>query len=250
MEDRVETCSGGFASPSLREGGRTAYETKFLVVEETARRLEATLRGRMTTDPHVDRSADSYKVTTLYFDTPEFDVYAKTPGYRTAKHRVRRYGDDAAVYLEWKSKRGQRVRKRRSVASQDDLARLAVLADVAAWDGRWFVERIHARRLAPVCRVAYDRLALCGDSETGPIRATFDRRLRGGACSTVVLDAESPMAPLPIAGVVVEFKFTDSMPHLFREAMTQFPLTSAAASKYRACIDALGLGPARNALHA
>jgi hypothetical protein len=248
MDGVIENGWEAAASPSLRSGTRRAYEVKFNLPDDAARRLESALHARMAVDPHADSPTGSYRVTTLYFDTPDFAMYRKAPGYRTSKHRIRRYGDALEAYLEWKSKRGRRVRKRRTAASIGELSRLAFAADESDRDGAWFAHRLAAKGLVPACRVEYERVALCGHASGGPIRATFDRRLCGSA--SLAIDQDGPLSPLPIDGTIVEFKFADAMPALFREAIACFGLAETAASKYRACIDVLGLGPARIRLHA
>ena len=243
MDLEVAEC----ASPSLLPTAKTTYEAKFLASEETIARLEDAIADRLMLDPHVDLGERAYEVETLYFDTVEFGVYRKASGFRTTKHRIRRYGLSENAFLERKTKSQGRVRKFRTTVPVADLARTI---EVPNDDSRWFAARVSARSLAPVCKIAYERTAYYGEGDTGPIRITFDRRLR--ACVAVDLDFQSAVRymPLPISGVIVELKFTESMPMLFKNAVQAFGLTTTSTSKYRAAVEALRLGPAGEIRHA
>src|SRR5207248_490142 len=121
----------------------------------------------------------TYRTTSLYCDTPAWDVYHKGPGYRRSKYRVRRYGADPAVHLERKTRKGDRVRKRRDTLP---LGGLALLADSDPEPGApwaWFARQVRFRDLRPACRVAYDRTALEGAAPEGPLRLALDRNLAG-----------------------------------------------------------------------
>jgi hypothetical protein len=108
----------GFESPSLAGPARerrAAYELKFLVDEALAAEVERWARTHLKADPHGQPElGGAYRTTSLYFDTPEMDVYRRTPGYRRRKFRARRYGLTSWLYLERKWKAGDRVSKRRS----------------------------------------------------------------------------------------------------------------------------------------
>jgi hypothetical protein len=130
------------------------------------------------------------------------------------------------------------------------LNELSRLIEAPTMDAEWFTNRVRARTLGPVCRIAYERTAYFGDGETGPLRITFDRRLR--ACPANGLDWNSDWrpTPLPIVGVIVELKFTEAMPLLFKRIVEGFGLTTTTASKYRAAVETLRLNAERDVRHA
>ena len=45
---------------------------------------------------------DGYTTTSLYFETPGFDVYHRRGSYGRSKFRIRRYGEADIVFLERK----------------------------------------------------------------------------------------------------------------------------------------------------
>src|SRR4051812_26013707 len=93
-----------FSSPSLApDGTAPAYELKFLLHEAQAQLVEAWARRRLMLDPHGEPAlAGAYRTVSLYFDTPQLDVYQRTPSYKRRKFRVRRYGAAPLLFLERK----------------------------------------------------------------------------------------------------------------------------------------------------
>lgn len=239
MEDAV---SASCLSPSLMPAAKTCYEAKFLADEDVVARMEDVLAERLTLDPHVGLGERSYEVETVYFDTADFAVHRKAPGFRSTKHRVRRYGVSESVFLERKSKSSGRVRKLRTAVPLD------ALHDSS--DATWFHARIAARQLRPVCRIAYERTAYFGEGDTGPLRITFDRRLWASPVDSVDFDGEFRPTPLPIQGVIVEMKFTTAMPTLFKSAVQHYGLAPTSASKYRTAVETLRLHHAGERRHA
>lgn len=225
-------------SPALyRENADVpAFEVKFHLSEAVAREVENQLRPRMALDPHADPAlGNAYRVTSVYFDTPKLDVFHRTEGFRRRKFRIRRYGEASTVYLEQKTKSAQRVRKRRTSLASTELPSLAASNSAA-----WFVKRLTDRRLLPVCRVTYQRLALIGTSSEGPIRLTFDRAAQGERCDGPEPKLIADGKQLLHDEVITEFKFLGSMPSQFKSVVEGLRLTPMSVSKYRRCMEAVG----------
>ena len=80
-----------------------AYELKFLIDENRAGEVLSWARQYMTPDPHVEPSlGDAYRIFSLYLDTPALDVFCRRGSVARSKFRLRRYGDESAIYLERK----------------------------------------------------------------------------------------------------------------------------------------------------
>lgn len=247
----------GHVSPSLAAAGvegRAAFELKMPVDEATGAAIQSWAAERMAPDPHGDPDdGGSYRTTSLYLDTPELDVYNRTPGHRRRKFRIRRYGLTTLVYLERKTKGGERVSKRRTAIAESDVGTLQRPEGSEAWPGFWFHRRVLLRRLQPAALVTYRRTAFVGAAADGPVRLTLDREIRG-----VVTDRWSLVPPLatgsraprgqPVSpewgcsllpGVVVlELKFVDYLPAAFKELIATFRLNPGRVSKYRVCREA------------
>jgi VTC domain len=234
--------ANGFAvSPGLFQspGSSPAFEVKFLLTETKAVEVEQRLRSRLSPDPHAD-AAGGYRVTSVYFDTPAWDVFHRSDKYRRRKYRVRRYGTSPTVFLERKSKKEQRVRKRRTALPLAELTGLSGEGP-SDWPGAWFARQVTARGLRPVCRVSYHRLALVGTCADGPIRVTFDRTAHGGTANGPTPECVADGHSLLHSEVIVEFKFLASMPVLFKDVIDGLRLGPRPVSKYRRCVEAVGL---------
>jgi hypothetical protein len=223
-------------SPALnRDAWGAAYELKFRLSEVQAGAVEAWARERMAPDPYGE--AGTYRITSVYCDTPGLAVYHRAPGFKRSKYRLRRYGTSPAVWLERKKKQGGRVRKKRTGVPLEELARLAAEAGSLDWAGGWFLQRIRFRELRPVCRVGYDRTAFVGQSPDGPLRLTLDRHLVGvptRAWEVPPLEEGQPLLP---GAVVLELKFHAGLPGLFHELLARLPARPEGASKYRLCVE-------------
>jgi hypothetical protein len=232
--------AAGFESPSLAPlGSAPAFELKFLLDEARARAVEAWARRRLTPDPHGDPAlGGAYRTTSLYFDTPELDVYRRTEAYRRLKFRVRRYGSAPKAFLERESKEDDRVEKERTAVPLYELPLLARPLSLATWPGHWFHYALRSCRLVPVCRVAYHRKAFA--CAAARLRLTLDRHVHGGLTD----DCDPALAEggLPLVGgrVVLELKFRVAMPGVFEELVRDLGLCPCPVSKYRLCREAWG----------
>jgi hypothetical protein len=243
--------TGELESPSLfvaAQGGAAApaaYELKFLLTEDQAAAAADRVRARLAPDPHAEAAlGGAYRTTSVYTDTPRFDVLRRTGDYATSKCRVRRYGAAGPVFLERKDKDGNRVRKCRATVPADDLAILSRRHAPDGWVGEWFHRQLAERELAPVCRITYERVAFMGAAEGGTVRVTFDRNIRGEAAGGWELRTVADTPELLPGFVVCEFKFRVALPLMLKEVVEALALTPTTVSKYRRFCRATGLGGA------
>jgi hypothetical protein len=216
--------------------GDFVSELKFLVDTATAARIREWSRARLEPDPHgAGTWGDAYGTRTIYFDTPDFDVFHRLGSYGRSKYRVRRYGGDDRVFLERKMRRGDRLSKRRSPLP------LAAL-DRAGND--WFTRRLDVRGLQPVCEVAYTRTAR-QQGEHGA-RLTLDEGLVAAPAPRLTFEDRHGAAILE-QRAVLEIKFRQTAPAVFRHLLEEFRLTPQRASKYRMAVETLGLAPSVHA---
>lgn len=226
-------------------------EMKFLLDEPLARRVEEFLAPRMTLDPHADPAlGNAYRITSLYCDNPEFEVFHRVGVNRRRKYRIRRYGSDTVLFLERKVKRGEKVRKRRVTIDPRQIEQLSAQSPAAEWPGDWFHRQLQRRRLLPICSVEYLRTAYVAGNDDSPLRLTFDRRIRA-ACTLDWLPSLTNSATTVLGdSVVVEFKFRGELPPAFKTAIQEFQLVPTGVSKYRHSVQALGLVSNGSAPHA
>ncbi|MBX3440868.1 MAG: polyphosphate polymerase domain-containing protein [Planctomyces sp.] len=237
------------ASPSLgstQTAGSPAYELKFVLDENLAALLERHFSGWLTLDPHADPKLDHcYQITSLYTDTPRFDVFHREPGHRRSKYRVRSYGDSNRVYFEKKTKSGQRVRKTRVAVEAAELRWLAECGADGEWSGNGYRTELLRRSLRPVCQISYLRRAYFACTAEGRLRLTFDRELQGAAASHWTFAAGASPSRFGEGRVICEFKFQKALPSAFKRAIEEFRLEPTGFSKYRTFLESAGLAAPR-----
>lgn len=207
-----------------------AYEVKFRLTLDQANGAEAWARERLTPDPHGENGV--YRTTSLYVDTPYFDIYHKTRGYRRSKYRLRRYGAMDWVHLERKLRRGDRVRKRRDMVPLGEISSLS-----SGINGGWFGERVRERLFQPVCWIAYTRTAFQSTTPAGPLRLTLDRDVVGAPASGWTVPAGVDGRALLPGEVILELKYRANLPPLFQELLAELPSRLAGVSKYGRCVE-------------
>jgi hypothetical protein len=222
-----------------------ASEIKFLVDSDAAARIRQWARAHLQADPHGAGShGDEYRTTSLYFDTAEYDVFHRRGSFGRGKYRIRRYGDGESVFLERKMRQAAVLAKRRTRTSIETLSCLAQPSIDLAWCGHWFHRRVRARRLHPVCQVAYHRMARTFTRDGEIMRLTLDTDLRARVLREVrfgrgVGVPVLPTLPAPNVDAILELKFTGAAPALFRQLVEDLGLNPQPASKYRLAISAL-----------
>ena len=162
--------------------GAIVYEVKFLLTEEQVAEVAARVAGKLALDPYADPAmGNAYLTTSVYTDTPGFDVFYRTDGYNRDKFRVRRYGHTGPVFVERKTKNGDKVRKHRARINPAEVTDLAAPEPQRRMGRRMVSQPAHLERTCkPVCRVAYERVAYLGTADGGTVRLTFDRNIFAG----------------------------------------------------------------------
>jgi hypothetical protein len=220
-----------------------ASEIKFVVDAATGERIRYWARQRLAADPHgAGPFADEYRVSSLYLDTEDWAVFRRRGSYGRSKYRIRRYGQDATVFLERKLRTGSRLAKWRTSV---DLTALRQLTSANGDGGAgidWFRRRVAVRQLRPVCQLSYLRTARASDTVDGPARLTVDYEIAAIAASGFSFEPQ-PLVRLLETEMVVELKYRGAMPAVFRQLAEEFALQPGRSSKYRVAVAALGLVP-------
>ena len=228
-------------STDLRENCEFASEIKFLVSPALAEQIRDWARGRLAPDPNAaGESGDAYPVTSLYFDTEQFDAFHRKGSFGRSKYRVRRYGQSEITFLERKLKTRGLLAKRRSIVKLDELERLINACPERSWAGYWFHRRLLARGLEARCQISYHRTARIAMTQYGPIRLTLDENLRALPAAGVWFSEQNGTCLLENQNIL-ELKFRCEMPVLFKYLVEEFALNPQPVSKYRLAAIALGL---------
>lgn len=202
---------------------------------DAGRRAEliAWARANLAPDGHgAGAHRDVYSTTSLYFETPAFDVYQRRGSFGRAKYRVRRYGDSDVVFLERKFRTSQLLAKRRTTVPLTDLERIGAPHPDPAWQGYWFYRRLNARKLRPLIQLSYDRVARVGSSDHGPFRMTVDCNLHvlPMPAHTFLLGVGMPILT---DKCIVELKYCQQLPAIFKSLVEDLNLELQKVSKFR-----------------
>src|ERR1041385_3014027 len=93
------------SASDLRDNRALAAEVKFLISPTLAEQICAWARDRLPPDPYgVGVCGDSYRVSSLYFDTEDLAVFHRRGSFARSKYRIRRYGAGDSAFLERKLK--------------------------------------------------------------------------------------------------------------------------------------------------
>lgn len=227
----------------MRTSSSPVSEMKYPLTASQAIEIRAWARRELAPDPLAQLDDDDcYRTTSLYFDTPAFDVLRRQGSYARSKYRVRQYGTGGDLFLERKMKHRDVVRKWRTMVPAEELSLLSA-SHTPQWSGRWFRRRLCARALRPVCEISYRRLARVGLSETGqPIRLTLDDQLKATRVEALAFAAPGTASTLPQIQAILELKFQRQMPTVFARLIETFRLAPSPVSKYRSAAVALGYG--------
>jgi hypothetical protein len=225
-------------APETRQPRGYAFETRFLIDPALGERIREWTRARLSADPHGGGAAgDEYGVSSLYFETPDYDVFRRQRSYRRSKYRIRRYGS-GVVFLERKLRTSTLLSKRRTRVTPEDLGRFRLAGPAPRWSGSWFQRRLAVRRLRPVCQLTYQRIARVGVSEHGPFRVTLDHQLSVlPVCQTAFADGAG--TALLRHGFILELKYRVTPPPVMQELVQEFGLRPKRVSKYRLGVLAL-----------
>jgi hypothetical protein len=220
------------------------FEFKYFLPRHQARPLIAALRPYTVRDPFAASPDGSYRVNSLYFDTPDYDTFwDKEAGLADRKKlRLRYYGErlgpEVPVFVEIKRKHFELVIKDRVSVKPDEvrgvrlqrefreLAKNGSNADFAG-ELSWFMNR---NSLRPKIFIAYKRTALLS-RRNKEFRVTIDEDII--AREQFSLDrTASRKADIYRGGVVVEVKYENVLPAWFHRILQKFELQRLAFSKY------------------
>jgi hypothetical protein len=239
FQSQAEVAAAAATGEASQASTSRAYELKFLIHEKMAGEVLTWARRHMASDPHVEASlGDAYRVSSLYLDTPTMDVFCHRGSAARSKFRLRRYGDESAIYLERKRKRRDCVEKRRTPILEAEMGLLQDPDTATDWPGRWFHRRLHARHLQPICQLRYERTAYVSGDSKDPVRLTLDRRLRCLPAAEWVVPSFCEGLDLLPGKRILEFKYRGPLPALFKGAICELGLRPAAVSKYRLGVEA------------
>lgn len=215
------------------------HEWKWAVGARELAILRQRLRAVMTPDSHGDQG--SYRVRSLYFDTPDDRALReKLAGLsRREKFRIRLYdGSTDLIHLEKKVKNGGLGYKLTAKVTAEQVA--GILDGDISWmmDSESPLVRelyctMQTELLRPQVIVDYHREAFT--YAPGNVRVTFDTDVRAGPNVSGFLLPNPLTVPIPDKPAILEVKWDAFLPDTIRAAVHLDGIRAAPFSKYAAC---------------
>jgi len=214
-------------------------EKKYPVSPITAGQIAARLSYVLKYDPNCP-GGQPYRIKSVYFDSfYDRDFAQKESGLELRrKIRLRTYGQDSPIKLEWKQKQGAKQQKHSLLISRAHAEQI-LQGDyrcLTAYDGELplqFYAVMTEQVYRPKCLIQYQRLAY--HLPTNDIRVTLDSGISAYE-GVPDLWADHPAAyPVLEAGKsILEVKYNHFLLDYVKTALAGFDLTETANSKYTA----------------
>lgn len=179
-----------------------------------------------------------YLVRSVYFDSfDNRDFFEKEAGVECRKKiRLRTYGKDSTVKLEWKQKQGSVQRKRSLILSREDAEALIkgeyrVLLSYDVPIAKEFYTLMVSQLYRPRCMVQYYRQAFV--VPVNQTRITVDYGLSTHEGSFGLFSKVPPFYPAAGLGrATLEVKYDHFLPGYVKDILSPFGLTEISSSKY------------------
>jgi len=233
------------ASSTLPQDNHWRFERKYRLTYQQYLRVKNALIPYVQFDPFTVSAPDHrYLVRSLYFDTPDYQVYNEKLEGNNSRHkfRIRTYSPaiqpDTVIRVEAKLKRGDRSEKLGAFVP------LEVYCDFMR-DFHWsedadpvlieFERSLHARILRPKVLVEYNREGYqCRDHDG--IRITFDHHVRSAHTRELFPPCAFFRQHDPHV-VILEIKHRNQQPDWLRNIIQSHSLMIEPNSKYCQGID-------------
>ncbi|MFC1610867.1 VTC domain-containing protein [Myxococcota bacterium] len=221
------------------------FELKYIIRNDERDAIRADLMKNMMPDSHGNNEG-FYRVTSLYYDTPEVSCFwSKVEGIKfRRKVRIRIYGrhnesDDQLAMTEIKQRINRTVQKRRVALPLDQAYALCEGADSYIFEepaDRAVASEIQflacSMHLKPACVISYLRQAWVGSRYEPGLRITFDEDLscRGPE------DGLGPKMPthffMPPDWLIMEVKADEAVPLWVTHMLSRHQCSLRRISKY------------------
>lgn len=233
----------------------TRRELKYLVPESMAQSIRGMVGAYLDPDVYTKIAPpDGYQVKSLYLDSASQSLYFQTKrGLKNRfKLRIRFYDDDvqAPAFLEVKRRDSESILKTRAEVTKQDAESLL--------DGAALTRANLSKPDISSCRGLSEFDNLCrsigargsvfvtyhreGYQSPGSnrVRVTFDRQLQAARFNPKAgICIDSRTIPVPLDGVILEFKFTDRFPSWMAQISRTFNLQKRSVAKYIYCRDSI-----------
>ena len=217
------------------------YELRFILNQTVVNDILSLLRHDLVQDPsQKSHSNDGALIHSVYLDTPSFSTFFEEPYFHCRRFKLRRYGEESIIWLEYVGWDKMRVRQRRISVDEALLADHLFGVVRSDWEGAWFRQRLHQKQLRPVCQISCWRRAYAGITVAEPFRMTIDRHFVVGRCSGWGV-AKAPLDAVRLLPdqQILSLKFKDTIPDVLTDLIEELKMVPKQFSTYRESVAAL-----------
>jgi len=224
---------------------RYRHEKKYYISTGTAAIIRSKLKGVAKLDKNVIQTG-TYFIRSLYFDDYFDRAYRdKELGVvDRKKYRIRIYNcSDKIINLERKKKYGEYIYKESAPINRNEFENILnekyeFLLHSHNNLLREFYYECKSNLMRPKITVDYNRVPYVNDH--GTVRITLDLNLRATIASFDIFDKKLPTIPaISKQTHILEVKFTEFIPSIYRSALLGIASQNLAASKYVMCREAI-----------
>lgn len=217
------------------------HELKFYIPTGLARVVRSKLDAIAKLDKNVGERG-MYMIRSLYFDDYWNSAYEdKINGVALRKkYRVRIYNySDALIKLERKKKYDRYIYKEDATITKEQFYQiLDGRVDFMLKSGSGLLKEFYyetvSRLLKPKIIVDYERVPYA--DPMGDVRITLDLNVRAALSEFDIFRTDIPLLPVLQTGTqILEVKFTEFLPSVYRTVLNDLPSECVAASKYLMC---------------
>lgn len=223
-------------------------EHKYLITQEQYKAFTERLSRFMQPDPHGLNG--KYTVTTLYFDSMDYQIYLETKNKLPFRQKLRlRIYDESTLadnaFFEIKQKRRNFVHKKRTILPLEkayhSLANSPSLKAYQSSNSAVF-DHIHLLRkwyaLNPKMIVSYDRHAF-HQSKNTDLRVTFDLNLRCRNDNLAIEKGPHGDYFIDPQLIILEVKTSEAIPSWLMQILEELNCTKRSISKFCASLEKL-----------
>jgi len=230
-------------------------EYKYLIPVSKFEQIKREMLPYLILDEYADRKdKKEYTVRSIYFDNSKWQYYVdKIEGLKVRKKlRVRGYNDsfgESIIFLEIKRKNQNFISKNRSPLLFGDIPKILETGNAKEYmlnpgsngrsldDAEKFLYYYTNDHLSPTILITYEREPFYHKFDKN-LRITFDKDLRFLSYPEYDdLFEEEQLQKIPANTVILEIKFTCSLPSWLQNILTRYNLQRRPVSKYTICID-------------
>ncbi|NBC67005.1 MAG: VTC domain-containing protein [Bacteroidetes bacterium] len=243
---------------------RQRFELKYRINESKAQEIRFFVENYLECDPHGASNPDrSYKVHSLYLDSPGLNTYHRTVNGDRNRYKLRlRYYDsvDSPIFFEIKQRRNRVIHKKRAQVSrgsvQDLLNGHAPTKNHLVKNSSIELDALEhfcllkgKLQASPKMHVTYMREAY-EKRDSNDVRVTMDRNVKSSPVRHNHFEPHQS-GGLPVFGntVILELKFTNRFPDWLNELTQRFHLRHESASKYVDSIEFIRFSKIENGMN-